>query len=177
MTETKRNIFDIDAELDQIATAFDQLEEDPTVEDSIRENVMAYFGDVLSARDGKLDNYANMIAGLEGYAKIRKEEAARLAALARTDENKVKRLKEFLKLWLESKDQTRIETAFHKFWVQANGGATPIEMDEVDPEGVDIRYRKLTVSIDTEAVRRDLESGAEVPFARLGARGSHLRIK
>ena len=175
-TTRKRNIFDIDAELDQIAMSFDQLEDGGT-EEAVLAAIEAYFGDLIQERDAKLDNYARFIAERKAIGAARKAEADRLAALAKVDNNTADRAKAFLKHLFDSKGWTKIETPSHKFGIQANGGKPPLIIDEVDPTTVDECYRLVTVKIDQEAVRADLEAGVEVPFARIGEVGTHLRIR
>ena len=178
LTQPKRNIFDIDAELDQIAMAFDQLEDGGT-EEGVLAAIEAYFGDLLNERDVKLDNYARFIAEKTAIAATRKQEAmAVFSALAKTDENTAKRSKDFLKILFDSKNWQKIETKLHKFWIQNNGGAKPIVIaDGIDATKVAEKYRKVTIDIDMEAVRADLAAGIEVPFAQYGEVGTHLRIK
>ena len=177
LTQPKRNIFDIDAELDQIAMAFDQLEDGGT-EEGVLAAIEAYFGDLLNERDAKLDNYVRFIAEKTAIAATRKQEAQRLSALAKTDENTAKRSKDFLKILFDSKNWQKIETKLHKFWIQNNGGAKPIVIsDGIDATKVDEKYRKVTIDIDMEAVRADLAAGVEVPFAQYGEVGTYLRIK
>lgn len=43
-------------------------------------------------------------------------------------------------------------------------------------EGWNLEYTKVSFGIDTDAVRRCLKSGGEVPGARLVPRGCHLRV-
>lgn len=175
--EKRRSIFDIDNELDAIASAFDQMEELGTEAEYLKA-VENYFGDLITERDTKLDNYARFLDERSAIAKARKDEAARLTALAKTDEALVKRCKETLKAFMDMRGMTKTETALHKFTICANGGKTPVLIaPEVDPSTVDPAYQVVTVSIDSDAVRSDLEAGKTVPFATLGERGSHLRIK
>ena len=180
----KRNIFDIDAELDQIAEAFDTLEEGG-VEDDVKAAVLAYFGGLLDERDQKLDRYAGLIAAKAAAASIRKAEADayqaeadRLKGLAKADDNAAKSAKRYLQILFESKGWTKIETKFHKFWVQANGGKPPVRLAPgLDPNAVDARFQKVTVEIDEGAVREALLAGEVLEFAELAPVGSHLRVK
>lgn len=176
--EYRPSLYVLDDKCDQLAQVFDSLADDPTFEDAAREAVLSFFGDAIEERDAKLDSYAGLIAHKEALAKIRKEEAKRLSDLAKTDENVVKSLKGRLKDWFGYRSITKIETRLHKFWIQDNGGVRPVTIAEgTDPEKVDKCYQRVTVSIDTEAVRADLEAGIDIPWATLGERGESLRVK
>lgn len=178
MSTTSRSIFDIDQELDQIAQGYDLIAEQPEVEESIKESIIAYFGNLMEERDAKLDRYADLIAFRETAAAARKAEAKRIADLAKTDEATVKSLKRLLLAVFGMHDISKMETRLHKFWTQANGGKTPVLLEEgIDPEQVDPRFRRVKYEIDNDAVREALESGEEIAWARLGERGTSLRIK
>lgn len=175
--EYRQNLWQLDERIDALATVFDQLADDPTFEDAAKDAVLEYFGQAIEDRDAKLDRYAAFIDYVTVLAKARKAESDRLSALATIGENTAKRLKGFLKMWLESKGLKKIETPMRKFWTQNNGGLRPIIVDKTDPMTVDPCYRKVTVEFDNDAIRADLEAGIEVPFARFGEVGSHLRVK
>ncbi len=173
------NIFDIDSELDQIAAAFDTLESDQPDEAELLQTIENYFGDLLDQRDRKLDNYARFISEKQAVADARKAEANRILALAQVDQNTADRCKALLKMWMDAKGITKVETPLHKFGIQANGGKTPLVIDPAwNPEDAPIRYRKITYSFDTATIRQDLETGTfALPFASFGEKGSHLRIR
>ena len=119
----------IDAELDQIAEAFDRLGDGGT-EEELLAAVEKYFGDLVQERDQKLDNYARFIAQREAYAKLRKAEADRLAALAKTDLNAGEALKKRLHMLFQERGWTKIETPFHKFAIANNGITAPAITDD-----------------------------------------------
>jgi len=91
----------------------------------------------------------------------------------------VKRLKNRLKDYLEFTGRTKAHTETGRtITVQANGGALPvITPPDIDIRGVPEQFVKVIRSLDLDAVREELKSGAELPFAQLGQRGTHLRIK
>lgn len=187
----KQTLFDIGAELDAIYEAYDRLEGDEA-EVYLKAALEAYFDQVGERLNDKLDGYCNLIKSAEAKAKIREDEAKRLKGLADTDRNFAQRLKDRLKYWLEVTGNTKVETPYHKIAVQANGGAVPLIWiaSGLDGEPVEVRdpgpdwvntlpqeYVKQVPTIDNEAIRKSLESGEELPFAKLGDRGFHLRIR
>jgi len=180
-----RSIFDIDAELDQIAGAVDTLEDGGLADEELLAAVRTYFGDILEERDAKLDKYAGLVRAKEASEEMRKAEAKlyraeyeRLNRLAKTDESTVQRLKNTLKALFVAKGWTKVETRLSKFWIQGNGGLRPIELvGNPSPYDVPIAYQKVSYEIDMDRVRADLEAGIDLPFAKLGERGSNVRIK
>jgi hypothetical protein len=166
----------IEFELAQIADAFDRLEAEEGTDSEVLEAVERYFGDLLELRDEKINRYVAFMREREARAKIRREEAARLAELARVDERKVDRLKSRLLAWMEGSGITKFETAHYKLSVSQNGGVVPLTIT-VDPEDLPKAFQKVEVKADTDALRKALEAGLDVPGASLGVRGTHLRIR
>lgn len=71
--------------------------------------------------------------------------------------------------------------------VRTNGGVLPMEVtlppeltaETLEQFGIDERFYKMRVTyeLDSAAVRKALEGGETLPWAKLGERGSHLRIR
>lgn len=182
----KRSIFDIDAELDGIAMAFDQLAETGE-EDAYLAAIEKYFGNLLDDRDRKIDAYCALMDQYTGMASVRKQEADRLAKLAKTDENNAKRLKERLKYFLDHKEITKIETRLHKLTIAGNGGVQALTLHPdvtENPEAIlPKEFQKVTVTPNTDAIRAELAKpeADQLPLikqlAKLEPRGTSLRIK
>lgn len=134
----------------------------------------------------KLDKYGMLIRNREAIAEQRSKEAKRLEALAKTDHNLVARLKGRLYGFFKVHKKDKVETEKFKFWLQKNGGATPVVLSakvQTDLELLPNRFIKYTPSIDTAKLREALESPDEKDrkdlkgLAWLGEPGDHLRIK
>jgi len=126
----------------------------------------------------KLDNYGIFIRELEARAEVRKAEAKRLQERATVDENKAKALKESLLYVFTARDLKKLETKRFSFSRAKNGGKAPVIMDEQIPiSEIPTEYQTVIVQISKETIRKALESGQELPFARLGERGENIRIK
>jgi hypothetical protein len=127
----------------------------------------------------KLDSYVNWIRSLEMEASAAKAEAEQYAMKARVRENRISWLKANLKAHLEATGRAKVLTATKRtLAIQANGGNVPvIKADSIDPAAVPDDLVIIRREIDWEAVRKLLLEGATLPFASLGERGSHLRIR
>lgn len=138
----------------------------------------AFLAESADALAEKLDGYGAIIREFEARAAFRKAEAARLAALAATDEGNVKRMKERLRWFFEAHDIPKVETPRFKFSLATNGGARPVSL-AVPPEALPETYRveRVTYSANTEAIRAALEAGEPLEFAVLGERGRHVRVR
>jgi Siphovirus Gp157 len=125
----------------------------------------------------KLDNYGIYIRELETRAEVRKSEAKRLEELATVDENKVKALKASLLYVFTARNIKKLETKRFSFSRVKNGGKAPLVLNELTPiSKIPEEYKTVIVQVSKEIVRKALESGRELPFARLGERGENIRI-
>lgn len=124
--------------------------------------------------DLKADDYAAVIMLLNGKAETIDKEIERLSRIKLAIDNNVKRMKQILQWSMEQTGRTEIKTALHTFRIQKNGGKAPLLINE--PEVPD-SYKKIILEIDREKIRAALEDGEQLPFAQIGERGSHLRVK
>lgn len=134
----------------------------------------------VEREDGvKLDGYVNLIRTLETEAAVAVAEAEQFRAKAAAREAKAAALKERLMTHLLATGRTRASTATGRaISVQANGGKVPLRWAfAVDVADVPIELTVVRREIDKDAVRVALERGELLPFASLGERGTHLRIK
>lgn len=124
----------------------------------------------------KFDRYGHVITDMLLKASGYKERAKALASAAAVLENSAERMKACLKEFMERHEMDRVDGEWYRFRVQGNGGPKPLEIDDVAAESLPLVYQSRTITPDKEAIRRDLEKGDYLPFARLGERGSQLRI-
>lgn len=165
-------LFAIGDELRAVLDLVDESAELPPV-------VEQWFAEIGDAEAEKLDAYYWLIRQLEGEAAVATSEAEQQRAKATARENAVKRLKDRVKLYLESTGRTKAVSAKNRtFAIQTNGGKLPVEYTTLaDPEWVPPEFVVVKKSIDGDKVRAHLESGKELEWASLGLRGSHLRVK
>ena len=89
-------------------------------------------------------------------------------------QNRLKSLKARIVAAMESINMKELNAGDRIFKLQTNGGVQPME---VGKEAVPDNYQRIIYEPDMKKIRDTLESGKELPFARLEPRGKHLRIK
>jgi hypothetical protein len=101
------------------------------------------------ARLEKLDSYAGLIGQMEARIAFRKSESQRLADLARTDENKVKSLKERLKQYFVAEGIDKpVQTPHYRISLVNNGGKLPVIIE--DPMAVPLSYQARDICVEAE---------------------------
>lgn len=119
-----------------------------------------FFDELGAERDAKIDNYCALIRELEARAEAREAEAKRLTALAGSDANSAKRLKNRLLVFFEIQEISKLDTARFRVAVQKNGGALPLifpEEWEREPARAPERYHKQTIALNKTLLREDAE--------------------
>lgn len=179
----KRSLLDI---TDDMLALDDLLAEiggdltDPRVELAITE----WESELASDLDGKVDGYCRLIRSRELQEAAIREEAERLMAKAGTMAKQTKWLKDRLKMALTVLGQKKAGRTYTAS-VVANGGQLPLVLDPAldgerpSADGLPAEFvrARTTYRLDTDRVRSHLELGGSLPFARIGERGTHLRIK
>ena len=128
--------------------------------------------------DGMIDRYAVRIRDLEANAGACHAEAQRYMTRHRIWGNKAKRAKEWLAMAMLAAGRTRVGTALTTAAFQKHGGVVPIDYDaDLDMATVPDEFCETKRHLDTAKVREALESGRTLAFARLGERGTSLRLK
>lgn len=129
----------------------------------------------------KLEGVGRFIDIQRAAADFDGQRAAALQERASKAKRKADRMKDAVVMLMQAagiKGQFKTET--YTFAVVGNGGPMPLDVDDVDPLVVaptDPDLVVTTTTINKDAVRKRLEAGQSLPFARLLPRGQHLRIK
>jgi hypothetical protein len=126
--------------------------------------------------EAKVENYCWLIREIEGRAAIRLLESKRIKALATTNENLVKSLKERLKFFFESQAIQKLECKTFKVSIANNGGVQPLQVD-LPADQLPVQFQKVTIEPDNASIRKALEMGTEIEGVKLLQRGTSLRIK
>lgn len=139
--------------------------------------IEAFFAELGQARDEKVDNIAALVREWEARAKARREEAARMAQLARVDENAALRLKTRLAEFFEAHDLKRLDTPRFRVSLANNGGKAPLVFDaDFDAARIESAFQAIEIQADKDAIRGALEGGMTIQGVTLGERGRSLRI-
>ena len=141
---------------------------DTTIDDLLKE--------LEGSIEAKVENYCWLIREIEGRAAIRLLESKRIKALATTNENLVKSLKERLKYFFETQSIQKLECKTFKVSIANNGGVQPLQVD-LPADQLPPQFQKVTIEADNASIRKALEMGTEIEGVKLLQRGTSLRIK
>lgn len=173
-TRQKQTLFEIGADARALDALLEEIEGDIS-EPEVAAAIDEWLQETGTALETKLDGYAALITERTAKAKARREEAERMTKLARADENLAARLKERLQFFFEEHGIEKRETARFKISLAQNGGKLPLIIDDVSPDSLPDYYTKR--ELDRESIREALEGGLPLNFARLGERGTSIRIR
>lgn len=134
------------------------------------------FQDTLEGLMGELEikscGYTQVIKQLDMEAKQAKEVSQMFAEKAKVRENHIKRMKEALKIAMETAGTDQIEAGAFTIKLQKNGGLQPLKITGDVPENM----TKVIVEPDTDRIREYLKDN-ECEWAHLEERGKHIVIK
>ena len=137
----------------------------------------AWFAELSGHEETKLDAYVGLIRRFEMEEAAAKAERDQYDMIARARGNAAARLKQRLHDYFIATGRTKIVTASARtIRVQANGTA-PLDVDrDLDLTTLPPDLVKTTTALNAAELYRRIKAGESFPFARLGERGSHLRI-
>lgn len=175
----KQSLVDLTADLQQLDNLLDNLngEEIPADLRLAVDDLLAQREETNDAVMEKLDNYCGLIQSRLFWSAARKAEAERMMKLAESDTKVVDFLRSRLKSHLEATDQKKLRTKRFNIGLCANGGKQPLRFDDTTPDQMPERFQRVTVEPNRDVIRAALDAGEELPFAYLGEREHHLRIK
>lgn len=165
---------------DEIISLDEKLSEIPEDDVEAQEEVLKNHAVSALQEDiyGKLNNYAKYIFELESRAEIRKNEAKRLLARSKADENRATRLKDMLKWFFRFHELRTYETELYRISLCNNGGVLPLEITiPVDRLPSEYLRQEFSWVVDTDYLRADVEAGVEIEGVRILERGQSIRIK
>lgn len=166
------NLLTLSSEAQQLDDLLSQVENPDTPE---AQALIARMLDLTVERDKKIDNYCAFVRELILRAEARKAEADRLSQRALQCERLADNLKERLHMALKTMGIKKVETELYTVSRVNNGGKLPLDIADDVPDA----YTTLetVVKVDKERIRKELEEGATLAFAKLGERGERLSIK
>lgn len=164
-------------ELENQISELTELELAPEKEEGREAAINALFADWLDA-GGDFKNKALAVAGYiqeqSDLAETRKQQVKRLQELQRASENKVKRLKDYLKYNMERANITKIEGVYNVLSLRK---APPKVELYCDPLGLPPSYQRVTVEADKKALLDALKSGERIDGVSLVTDNKSLIIK
>lgn len=171
-------LFEIGEDLEAIESLLYELDGDIS-DPEAAEAIEVWFAEFQQNQGKKIDGYLNLIRKWEAEAAAAKAEIDQYRKRAQVRENRVDAFKARLKLYMETTNQKKIETPTGRaVSIQANGGKVPLWVDEnVRPESLEPRFQKITVAVNNDAIRTAIDAGEALSFARLGQRGTQLRVR
>lgn len=168
------NIFEIEGDLTALAML---LQEEASVDDTgeINSHLAAWIEESEGEFGAKIEGYCGLMGTLTAMADARKVEVRRLQELESQARSTAERMKKVLLEVLVRLGRDRVETTRYRLRLQKAGGMQPMTIDEFFeiPE----KFVQMVKVIDKPAIRAALESGNELPFAKLGDRATILVIK
>lgn len=136
--------------------------------------------DTIEALNGTIeqncDDIATVMLSQEAEMQYIRNEIDRLDRRLENMVANYGKLRDGLQSYLKGKGVKRVHTANHDFSVCKNGGRQSIEIT-ADIYDIPREYCIFEPKPDTYTIRKALESGQELEFARFKERGEHLRIK
>ncbi|MBQ1297432.1 MAG: siphovirus Gp157 family protein [Clostridiales bacterium] len=134
------------------------------------------FQDTLEGLKGMLEvkacGYVNVIKQLDMEAKQAKEVAQMFTDKAKVRENNIKRMKDVLKMAMDSTEQKTMAAGAFTIKLQKNGGLQPLVIDGEVPQNM----TKVIVEPDGNKIREFLKDNT-CEWAHLEPRGEHIVIK
>lgn len=145
---------------------------------NITPDLESWLDSIAGQEREELDNIVKLIRQLDSESEAIAREVAELRSMMEARKARVAQIKACVKQHLIKTGQTSIRTHLGFLVSLCNdGGKQGIEVEPTfSVADADVSHQKLEISLDTEAIRRDLEAGKEVPYAKLRPRGQHVRI-
>lgn len=140
------------------------------------EELEVFENELVANLRSKADGYARVISECNAIADAIKAEKVRLTKLANSQIKKAEKLKQMLRYAMETTNNTKFETDFHKFAIQKNGGKRPLDI-RIPAERLPAEYKITLIEPDKEAIRRSLKAGKTIDGITLMEAGTSLRIR
>jgi hypothetical protein len=167
-----RTLIDICQDMESLDKILAEAEGDIT-DPLVAQTIDLWFEELDGQLDTKVERYCKLIRELELRSQARMAEADRIRNLAKTDANGAKGLKHRLHCVMVRRNLGRIKTDTFNVSICANGGKLPIAINGEVPAD----YQRTEVFPDTDKIRKDLEDGVALEFARYEERGRHIRVR
>ena len=162
----KATLFDIVGEYQALyEMATDEEQDDQVFQDTLES--------IMGELEVKSAGYVAVLDRLEAEMKRADEISKAYAAVKKSREKSIKRMKDTLLFAMNMMEKTEIPAGELTIKVVPNGGVEPLVIDGDVPDNM----TKITIEPDKEKIRAYLEAGNECEYAHLEPRGKHISIK
>lgn len=143
---------------------------DPDVDDQVLQDTLEA---VMGEFEVKAEGCVYFMKRLEMERDKAKDVANDLLAKAKARDNALNRMKEMILKTMESAQVRKVDAGAFTIAVSKNGGKQPMIIDGDVPDN----FKRIIYEDDKELIRKHLENGEVLNFARLLPRGEHISIK
>lgn len=135
------------------------------------------FKDTLEGLTGELEvkasGYVSVIKQLEMEQKQADEVSKAFADKAKIRKNNITRMKEALKMAMETAELKSVDAGNYTIKIAGNGGKEPLKITGDVPESM----MRIIMEPDTDRIRDYVTEHPECEWAHIEPRGSHVVIK
>lgn len=128
---------------------------------------------VVGTLDTKMDEYASVMDHMKAREEYIDQEIKRLTDRKNAIKNNRTRMNKRLYESMCAADRRKVVTDLYTFAITKNGGKLPLLIDGEVPD----KYQKIIMEPDKDLIRKALDEGEKLDFAKYGERGEHLTIK
>ena len=138
----------------------------------VNETALSRLNELKDPLETKCINLVRVFKDLDGQREAIEKERKLMAAREKSLKNQVDRLKNYLKENMEKCDINKISCPQFVINLQKN----PPAVNMFDFDLIPDEYKKITVELNTQKIKSDLQSGVDIPGANL-VQGCSVRIK
>ncbi len=136
------------------------------------EELKKYLDLVNDEFEDKAENIAKILQSLKAESEAYKNEAERLNTQAKSIENKIKNLKDYLEVSMIRTDKRKFKTNLFNFNIQKNPASLKVTSEEDIPES----FFKIERKLDKASLKKAIKEGQEIVGAEL-VQTESLRIR
>jgi uncharacterized membrane-anchored protein len=125
---------------------------------------------------GKLDKYVYVMKKIESEQEMLKDRMKAVQSMMKAKENTANFMKARIMFHMQNMETTELQGELWTLKIVNSGGKLPVIYSDYVLEDLPPAYVKTVTSLDSDAVRKVLDSNVELDFASYGERGKSLRI-
>ena len=157
----------------ELTNEFNELYEMATSEDIDEQAFNDTLEGMMFELEQKSEGYVHVLERLDMEAQKATEIADMMKHKADIRKNSIKRMKEMLLKAMNAAQIKKLDAGAFTIAVSKNGGKQPMIIEGDVPDN----FKRIIYEDDKELIRKHLEDGEVLNFARLLPRGEHISIK